>query len=133
MYQILTLNKISKTGLAHFDPQKFACADDLTNPDAIIVRSASLHDMELPENLLAVATDLGPDRLRQGLPENVQVLDLNDAEGIAEVILACCKSLSQPLEPLPQIIFCAITPAIEILISAMIFLYGQKSFSTSLA
>ena len=55
MYQILTLNKISKTGLAHFDPQKFACADDLTNPDAIIVRSASLHDMELPENLLAVA------------------------------------------------------------------------------
>ena len=55
MYQILTLNNISKTGLAHFDPQKFACADELTNPDAIIVRSASLHDMELPENLLAVA------------------------------------------------------------------------------
>ena len=55
MYNILTLNKISKTGLAHFDEQKFVCADDFTNPDAIIVRSASLHEMELPENLLAVA------------------------------------------------------------------------------
>ncbi len=55
MYQILTLNKISKTGLAHFDPQIFTCADDIANPDAIVVRSASLHEMPLPENLLAVA------------------------------------------------------------------------------
>ena len=55
MYQILTLNKISKTGLAHFDPQTFFCADDIENPDAIVVRSASLHETDLPENLLAVA------------------------------------------------------------------------------
>ena len=55
MYQILTLNKISKTGLAHFDPQKFTCADNIENPDAIVVRSASLHETALPENLLAVA------------------------------------------------------------------------------
>ncbi len=55
MYQILTLNKISSTGLAHFDPARFTCADSITNPDAIIVRSASLHEMDLPENLLAVA------------------------------------------------------------------------------
>ena len=55
MYQILTLNKISKTGLAHFDPAVFACADDTDNPDAIVVRSASLHEMDLPANLLAVA------------------------------------------------------------------------------
>ncbi len=55
MYQILTLNKISETGLSHFDPARFTCASDTENPDAIIVRSASLHEMELPENLLAVA------------------------------------------------------------------------------
>ncbi len=55
MYQILTLNKISKTGLAHFDAAKFVCSDSIENPDAIIVRSASLHEMELPANLLAVA------------------------------------------------------------------------------
>ena len=55
MYQILTLNKISATGLSHFDPAHFQCADDIASPDAIIVRSASLHETPLPENLLAVA------------------------------------------------------------------------------
>ena len=55
MFHILTLNKISKTGLAHFDPAVFTCADDYENPDAVIVRSASMHEMELPENLLAIA------------------------------------------------------------------------------
>ena len=45
-----------------------------------------------PENLLAVATDLKEDRVRPGLPENVQVLDLNDTEKIAEVILPFCQS-----------------------------------------
>ena len=55
MYQILTLNKISKTGLSHFDPASFTCSEDCADPDAIIVRSASLHEMELPSHLLAVA------------------------------------------------------------------------------
>lgn len=55
MYQILTLNKISASGLAHFDPARFSCSDTNDNPDAIIVRSASLHEMELPSHLLAVA------------------------------------------------------------------------------
>ena len=55
MFQVLTLNKISETGLSHFDPAFFTCADDLSSPDAVIVRSASMHEMELPENLLAIA------------------------------------------------------------------------------
>ncbi|MBR0536589.1 MAG: 3-phosphoglycerate dehydrogenase [Clostridia bacterium] len=55
MYRILTLNKISKTGLAHFDGNLFTCADDFENPDGVIVRSASMHEMELPDNLLAIA------------------------------------------------------------------------------
>ncbi|MCH5197843.1 MAG: 3-phosphoglycerate dehydrogenase [Oscillospiraceae bacterium] len=55
MYNILTLNKISKSGLSNFDPEKFVCSETAENPDAVIVRSASMHDMELPANLLAVA------------------------------------------------------------------------------
>lgn len=55
MYNILTLNKISKSGLAHFPVGEFECSDAFENPDAIIVRSASMHEMELPANLLAVA------------------------------------------------------------------------------
>lgn len=55
MFNILTLNKISASGLANFDSNLFACSDSIENPDAIIVRSASMHEMELPSNLLAVA------------------------------------------------------------------------------
>lgn len=55
MYNILTLNKISKTGLSNFDSAKYACADDFSAPDAVIVRSASMHDMEIPESVLAIA------------------------------------------------------------------------------
>ncbi|NLA77221.1 MAG: 3-phosphoglycerate dehydrogenase, partial [Clostridiales bacterium] len=55
MFNILTLNKISATGLSYFDKAKYAVADDFTDPDAIIVRSASMHDMELSENTMAIA------------------------------------------------------------------------------
>lgn len=55
MYNILTLNKISASGLSNFDCDKFTCADDFDSPDAIIVRSAAMHDMEFKSNLLAVA------------------------------------------------------------------------------
>ena len=55
MYNILTLNKISASGLANFDTEKFICADNFDAPDAIIVRSAAMHEMEFKSNLLAVA------------------------------------------------------------------------------
>lgn len=55
MYNILTLNKISASGLSNFDAASFSCADNFDSPDAIIVRSAAMHDMELKSNLLAVA------------------------------------------------------------------------------
>lgn len=55
MYNIKLLNKISNVGLAKFDTKKFAYSDDMENPDAIMVRSASMHDMEMPESLLAIA------------------------------------------------------------------------------
>ncbi len=55
MYNILTLNKISASGLSNFDAGKFTCADNFDAPDAIIVRSAAMHEMEFKSNLLAVA------------------------------------------------------------------------------
>lgn len=54
MYKILTLNKISETGLKNF-PDTYTHSGEETNPDAILVRSASMHDMELPENTKAIA------------------------------------------------------------------------------
>lgn len=54
MYQIQTLNKISKKGLAILDAN-YVCADEVENPDGIILRSFKMHDMELPNSLRAVA------------------------------------------------------------------------------
>lgn len=55
MYNIKTLNKISHVGLSKFDKTRYTYGDDIANPDAIMVRSASMHDMEMPESLLAIA------------------------------------------------------------------------------
>jgi D-3-phosphoglycerate dehydrogenase / 2-oxoglutarate reductase len=55
MYNILTLNKISKIGLSRLDSSKYTCSDDAENPDAILVRSASMHEMTLSENTVAIA------------------------------------------------------------------------------
>ena len=55
MFKIKTLNKISNVGLSKFDTEKYVYGDDVENPDAIMVRSASMHDIEMPESLLAIA------------------------------------------------------------------------------
>lgn len=55
MYNILTLNKISQVGLGRLDPAAYTCANEMENPDAIMVRSASMHEMELSEKTVAIA------------------------------------------------------------------------------
>ena len=54
MFQIHYLNKISQQGTALWT-EDFALTDDMEKADGIVLRSANMHDMELPENLLAVA------------------------------------------------------------------------------
>ena len=54
MYQIHYLNKISQQGTALWT-EDFALNDDINAADGVLVRSANMHDMELPQNLLAVA------------------------------------------------------------------------------
>ncbi len=55
MYNILTLNKISKYGLEKLDGAKYVCSDNCDAPDAIMVRSAVMHDMTLSEKTVAIA------------------------------------------------------------------------------
>ncbi len=55
MFTIQTLNKISPVGMDIFDKQKFLCGNEVANPDGIIVRSASLHEMAFPPSLKAIA------------------------------------------------------------------------------
>ena len=55
MKNIKLMNKIAKVGTEVFEADNFAVSDKITNPDAIMVRSASLHDMEFPDSLVAIA------------------------------------------------------------------------------
>ena len=54
MFNILKLNKIAEIGTSRLGEQ-YNCVDECATPDAVLVRSASMHDMELPESLLAIA------------------------------------------------------------------------------
>jgi len=55
MYKIQTLNKIDPQGLKIFPLDKYEIASEFSSPDAIIVRSQAMHDMDLPASLLAIA------------------------------------------------------------------------------
>ncbi|MGN0591639.1 MAG: phosphoglycerate dehydrogenase [Ruminococcus sp.] len=54
MFTIQTLNKISAIGTDRFDA-KYTVTDTAENPDAIMVRSAAMHDMTFGDKLVAIA------------------------------------------------------------------------------
>ena len=55
MYNVLTLNKIAACGTDLLEKDTYTFGEDIANPDAVLVRSASMHEMELGDNLLAIA------------------------------------------------------------------------------
>lgn len=54
MFRVKTLNKISEKGLERLQ-DNFSIDDQASDPDAILVRSAAMHEMEIPESLLCIA------------------------------------------------------------------------------
>ncbi len=55
MYKIQTLNKIDPEGLQVFPASSYTIAGEIADPDAIVLRSFSMHDMEIPESVKAIA------------------------------------------------------------------------------
>ncbi|TLY57715.1 MAG: 3-phosphoglycerate dehydrogenase [Gammaproteobacteria bacterium] len=53
-YRILTLNEISSRGLARLPRERYEVGAKVTNPDAILVRSADLHDFAIPPGVRAI-------------------------------------------------------------------------------
>src|SRR6266480_3008850 len=53
-YRILTLNEISSRGLARLPRERYEVGAQVTNPDAILVRSADLHDFAIPPGVRAI-------------------------------------------------------------------------------
>lgn len=54
MYKILTLNNISPLGLERLPRDQYEVASEIQHPDAILVRSAKMHEMELPATVKAI-------------------------------------------------------------------------------
>ena len=54
-YRILTLNKISNQGLKRFPAAAYQVGGEISDPDAILVRSQVMHDMEIPASVKAIA------------------------------------------------------------------------------
>ena len=109
MYKILTLNKISPSGLEHFDRKIYTYGTEMEKPDAIMVRSASMHDMELADNTLAIA------RAGAGV-NNIPVADYSEkgvvvfntpganANAVKELVI--CALLLTSRKIIPAIDFC---------------------------
>ncbi len=54
MYKIKTYNKVAPAGLNVFDHNKYEIADEIDNPDGILVHSTPLHDVQFGDNLKSV-------------------------------------------------------------------------------
>lgn len=74
MYKILTLNNISPVGMAKLPAENYSVSDTDESPDAIILRSFKMHDMDIPASLKAVG--------RAGAGVNNIPLDKMSAAGV---------------------------------------------------
>ncbi|RFA27756.1 3-phosphoglycerate dehydrogenase [Alkalilimnicola ehrlichii] len=54
MYKVQTLNNISVKGLERLPREQYEVASEIGHPDAILVRSAKMHDMEIPTTVKAI-------------------------------------------------------------------------------
>ncbi len=74
MNKILTLNNIAVAGLEKLPRENYEVASEIQNPDAILLRSFKMHDMEIPKSLKAVG--------RAGTGVNNIPVDKMSAKGI---------------------------------------------------
>lgn len=54
MYRIQTLNQISPTGISRLPKEQFEVGPEVADPDALLLRSANLHSVEIPDSVKAV-------------------------------------------------------------------------------
>ncbi len=54
MFKVLTLNNIAVQGLRHLPRERYEVASEIAHPDAIMVRSFNMHDMDIPDTVAAV-------------------------------------------------------------------------------
>jgi D-3-phosphoglycerate dehydrogenase len=55
MYKVLTLNNIAVEGLRRLTRERYEVASEIAHPDAIILRSHNMHDMDIPDTVVGIA------------------------------------------------------------------------------
>ena len=107
MYKVLKLNKIAAEGIDSFPSVKYIVGDDISDPDAIILRSFDMHSMEIPSSLQVVG------RAGSGV-NNIPVKKLSDlaipvfnapganANAVKELVIAailiCARNIHRAIE-----------------------------------
>ena len=82
-----------------FDKSKYAVSETAENPDAIMVRSAKMHDMQFGDNLLAIArAGAGVNNIpvERCAEEGICVFNTPGANANAVKELAICALLCRP-------------------------------------
>ena len=54
-FKVLVLNAISESGLTRLPGERYAVGKDLPEPDAVLVRSADMHALDIPSSVKAIA------------------------------------------------------------------------------
>ncbi len=92
MYKIHCLNPIADVGLKNFT-KNYEVTSNVEDADAILVRSASMHEMEMPEKLLAVArAGAGVNNIPLDICKDKGIVVFNtpgaNANGVKELVIA---------------------------------------------
>lgn len=92
MYQYKCMNQIAQFGLDHFT-RDYAQTENIEEADALLVRSAALHDMEFPENLKTIArAGAGVNNIPLGKCAEQGIVVFNtpgaNSNGVKELVLA---------------------------------------------
>ena len=103
MYQVKCLNKISPLGTSRLG-ENYQVGEDVENPDAILVRSAAMHDMEFNKNLLAIArAGAGTNNIpvERCVQEGIAVFNTPgaNANAVKELVIAALLLTSRKIVP----------------------------------
>ena len=103
MYQVKCLNKLSPLGTSRLG-ENYHVGEDVENPDAILVRSAAMHDMEFNKNLLAIArAGAGTNNIpvERCVQEGIVVFNTPgaNANAVKELVIAALLLTSRKIVP----------------------------------
>lgn len=107
MFKIQTFNKIASDGLALFSRENYEIASEILNPDAALVRSASLHEMEIPKTIKAIArAGAGVNNIPIATCTEKGIVVFNtpgaNANAVKELVIAALLFSSRPVHKATQ-------------------------------